>query len=131
MQGKVSSAGVFLRDDASFCPTIGLARSGYRPFRGRLRNTRRTGSGSDLRRETLRTNRHPAFEGRPTAPFSSPVAPSLQFFWSAIMHNHFHSNPDLRPAGERFFVRSEAGEDVPLRRIRLSDTPEFFFINLL
>ena len=35
------------------------------------------------------------------------------------MHNHFHSNPDLRPAGERFFVRSEAGEDVPLRRIRL------------
>lgn len=42
------------------------------------------------------------------------------------MHNHFHSNPDLRPAGERFFVRSEAGEDVPLRRIRLSDTPECF-----
>lgn len=42
------------------------------------------------------------------------------------MHNHFHSNPDLRPAGERFCVRSEAGEDVPLRRIRLSDTPECF-----
>ena len=42
------------------------------------------------------------------------------------MHNHFHSNPDLRPAGARFFVRSEAGEDVPLRRIRLSDTPECF-----
>lgn len=42
------------------------------------------------------------------------------------MHNHFHSNPDLRSAGERFFVRSEAGEDVPLRRIRLSDTPECF-----
>lgn len=42
------------------------------------------------------------------------------------MHNHFHSNPDLRPAGECFFVRSEAGEDVPLRRIRLSDTPECF-----
>ena len=42
------------------------------------------------------------------------------------MHNHFHSNPDLRPAGERFFVRSEACEDVPLRRIRLSDTPECF-----
>ena len=42
------------------------------------------------------------------------------------MHNHFHSNPDLRPAGERFFVRSEVGEDVPLRRIRLSDTPECF-----
>ena len=42
------------------------------------------------------------------------------------MHHHFHSNPVLRPAGERFCVRSEAGEDVPLRRIRLSDTPECF-----
>ncbi len=42
------------------------------------------------------------------------------------MHNYFHSNPDLRPAGERFYVKSEAGEDVPLRRIGLSDTPECF-----
>ena len=42
------------------------------------------------------------------------------------MQNYFNSNSDLRPAGERFYVKSEAGEDVPLRRIRLADTPECF-----
>ena len=44
-----------------FCPKIDLARSGYRQVKGRLRNTRRTGTGSDLRRETLRTILYPAF----------------------------------------------------------------------
>lgn len=42
------------------------------------------------------------------------------------MQNQFLLNPELKPAGERFTVRSEAGEPVPLRRIHLTDTPECF-----
>lgn len=39
------------------------------------------------------------------------------------MHNYFLSHPELRPVGERYVVKSEAGEDVPFRRITLTDTP--------
>lgn len=42
------------------------------------------------------------------------------------MQNYFLSQPNLRPVGERCVVKSEAGEDVPFRRIKLTDTPECF-----
>ena len=42
------------------------------------------------------------------------------------MHNYFLSHPELRPVGERYVVKSEAGEDVPFRRITLTDTPSCF-----
>ena len=42
------------------------------------------------------------------------------------MQNYFHADPELTPAGVRAYVKSETGEDVPLRRITLTDTPECF-----
>lgn len=42
------------------------------------------------------------------------------------MQNFFYSDPELKPSGERAYVTSEAGENVPLRRIVLTDTPACF-----
>ena len=42
------------------------------------------------------------------------------------MQNYFLFHPELRPAGERHVVKSEAGEDVPFRRISLTETPACF-----
>lgn len=42
------------------------------------------------------------------------------------MHNYFYQNADLRPVGDRVYVKSEHDESVPLRRIRLTDTPACF-----
>lgn len=42
------------------------------------------------------------------------------------MQNCFFSHPELRPAGERFYVKTPSGESVPMRRIQLSRTPECF-----
>ena len=47
-------------------------------------------------------------------------------FQDAMMQNYFFENADLQPVGEKFYVRSEHGESVPLRRIRLTDTPACF-----
>lgn len=42
------------------------------------------------------------------------------------MHNYFFHDVDLRPVGEKVYVQSEHGEPVPMRRIRLTDTPVCF-----